>query len=106
MYTKAAEKGHVKSQERLGYIHMKGNGVPVNIREAIHWYELAVEPKEFTPQMKIIADFITTNDEFKADVLVDEGIIVVEDYNSGEYYLLDECLGDSIENAVYAIETH
>ena len=39
-------------------------------------------------------------------VLVDDYIIVVEDYNSGKYYLLDECLGDSIGNAVHAIETY
>lgn len=39
-------------------------------------------------------------------VLVDEGIIVVEDYNSGQYHLLDECLGNSIETAVYAIQKY
>jgi len=36
-------------------------------------------------------------------VLVDEGVIVVEDYRSGQYYFFDKCLGDSIENAVHAI---
>jgi TPR repeat protein len=41
-----------------------------------------------------------------AMVLIDDGIIVVEEYNSGEYYLLDECQGDSIDNAVHAIETY
>ena len=38
-------------------------------------------------------------------LLDEDGSVFVENYFTDEFYNIEECLGDTIENAVYAIET-
>jgi hypothetical protein len=36
----AAEQGHVKAQNNLGYLYYNGTGVPQNYAQAAKWYKL------------------------------------------------------------------
>lgn len=38
-------------------------------------------------------------------LLSENGSIFVENFDNGEFYNIEQCLGDTIENAVYAIQT-
>ena len=38
-----AEQGHVEAQVRLGFMYERGEGVPQDDGEAVHWYRLAAE---------------------------------------------------------------
>ena len=38
-------------------------------------------------------------------VLTKSGKILVEDHSDGRFYNILDCVGDTLENAVYAIET-
>ena len=38
-------------------------------------------------------------------ILCYDGSILIENYDNGQYYKLNECLGDTILNAVYAINS-
>ena len=40
-YRKAAEQGHAKAQNSLGYMYSLGQGVPQDNNEALKWYRLA-----------------------------------------------------------------
>lgn len=138
-----SEKGNKQAQHDLAFIYANSEALGYDWSEAARLLKLSHEPKELTPELKIIADFVIAHNDLNQAVgykvykptwhpksmsfwfnppiqedeeesypcvsgelvLVDEGIIVVEDYRSGQYYLLDECLGSSIENAVYAITT-
>ncbi|MEO5340385.1 MAG: sel1 repeat family protein [Magnetococcus sp. MYC-9] len=40
---KAAERGDIKAQVKMGWIHHEGRGVPQNAGEAAKWYLMAAE---------------------------------------------------------------
>src|SRR6266498_759473 len=42
-YQKAAEQGHVGSQNYLGYLHEEGVGTEKNLEKAFYWYQKAAE---------------------------------------------------------------
>jgi hypothetical protein len=39
-------------------------------------------------------------------ILTKKGEIYVEDHGDGEFYNILDCVGSTLDNAVYAIETH
>ncbi len=42
-YTKAAEQGHIQSQEMLGYLYRMGKGVEKDEEKSIFWYQKAAD---------------------------------------------------------------
>ena len=40
-YRKAAEQGHVKSQNNLGIMYEEGEGVPQDYTQSVYWYRNA-----------------------------------------------------------------
>jgi TPR repeat protein len=141
---RASESGDLKARRELAFKYAATEALGYDRSEAARLLKTAIEPKELSPELKTIADFVAAHNDLPSGddykiykpswhpcsvsfwfnppiaedeeesfpcvsgeiILVDDRIVVVEDYNSGEYYLLDECLGYSIENAVHAIETY
>lgn len=42
-YTKAAEQGHIQSQEMMGYLYRMGKGVEKDEEQSIFWYQKAAD---------------------------------------------------------------
>lgn len=53
LFTKAAEAGHIASQELLGDIYEKGRGVDKNMYQALVWYEKLAEQGAVEQQLKV-----------------------------------------------------
>jgi len=45
-YKKAAERGHIRAQCRLGSMYINKNGVPQNYEEAVYWFKQAEDDGE------------------------------------------------------------
>lgn len=141
---RTSESGDLKARRELAFKYAATEALGYDRAEAARLLKTAIEPKEISPEVKTIADFVAAHNDLPSEndfkmyrpswhpypmsfwfnppidedeeesfpcvsgeiILVDDRIVVVEDYNSGEYYLLDDCLGHSIENAVHAIKTH
>ncbi len=53
LFTKAAEAGHIASQELLADIYEKGRGVDKNMYQALIWYERLAEQGAVEQQLKV-----------------------------------------------------
>ena len=41
-----AEQGHAAAQAKLGTMYSKGNGVPLDLAQAVRWFRLAAEQSD------------------------------------------------------------
>ena len=55
LYARAAKKGNVEAQERLGYYEENGIGLPQDIKDAIVWYTKAADESHYIPAIMALA---------------------------------------------------
>ena len=52
-FTKAANQGHAKSQNRLGFLYEKGRGVTKDYKRAVYWYTKAANQGDADAQFNL-----------------------------------------------------
>jgi TPR repeat protein len=72
-YLKAAEQGHAKAQNNLGFMYLKGQGVSIDLVQACKWFALsAASGNEDARANQMICRQRMTSDQIaRADDFVD-----------------------------------